>query len=113
LSKKIETAMEITERELERLRKGYERYETARRMNPRQWVEAWKATLSTGKRFDDIIDAMTPAMQPNLKVKERNMELQQHQQLVVDEHAESKPRLCFSAVPLDRRVSGFLETGNG
>lgn len=37
---------------------GHERYETARRMNPRQWAEAWELNLKTGKPFDDIIDEM-------------------------------------------------------
>jgi hypothetical protein len=63
--------MEIAECEFERLHKGHERYETARRMSPQQWAAAWKTTLSTGKPFDDIIDALTPVMQPNLQQREK------------------------------------------
>lgn len=48
--------------ELLRLRIAYKRYETARRMNPRQWAEAWKLNLTTGKPFDEIIDDMRPFM---------------------------------------------------
>lgn len=42
--------------ELAELRLAAERYETARRMNPRQWCDAWKLNLTTGKPFDEIID---------------------------------------------------------
>jgi hypothetical protein len=51
--------------EIERLRDGYQRYETARRMNPRQWADAWKLNTTTGKPFDEIIDNMRPFMVPN------------------------------------------------
>jgi hypothetical protein len=47
------------------MRKGYERYETARRMNPQQWSAAWELNLKTGKPFDEIIDDMRPFMVPN------------------------------------------------
>jgi len=47
------------------LRTGDERYETARRMNPRQWADAWKLNTTTGKPFDEIIDDMRPCMVPN------------------------------------------------
>jgi hypothetical protein len=40
-------------------------------MSPQQWAAAWKTTLSTGKPFDDIIDALTPVMQPNLQQREK------------------------------------------
>ena len=39
------------------LKVGHDRYEIARRMNPRQWADAWKLNLSTGKPFDEIIDS--------------------------------------------------------
>ena len=42
--------------EIERLRIGHDRYETARLMNPQQWAEACKLNVSTGKPFDEIID---------------------------------------------------------
>lgn len=51
--------------EIERLRVGHERYETARRMNPRQWADAWKLNISTGKGFDQIVDDLRPFMRPN------------------------------------------------
>ena len=51
--------------EIERLRIGHERYETARRMNPQQWAEAWRLNISTGKKFDEIVDNMRPFMRPN------------------------------------------------
>ncbi len=46
---------------------GFDRYETARRMNPRQWAEAWALNISTGKPFDEIIDNLKPFMTPNVK----------------------------------------------
>lgn len=57
--------------ELERLRTGHQRYETARRMNPRQWAAAWKLNTTTGKPFDEIIDNMRPFMVPNEIAKGR------------------------------------------
>lgn len=44
--------------EIIRLRKGNERYETARKMNPQQWADAWMLNIMTGKPFDEIIDDM-------------------------------------------------------
>jgi len=57
-----------TEQELERLRLGYERYETARRMNPQQWADAWKLNISTGKAFDEIIDDLRPFVRTKTEV---------------------------------------------
>lgn len=51
--------------QLATLRRGVDRYETARRMNPRQWADAWKLNTTTGKPFDEIIDDMRPFMVPN------------------------------------------------
>lgn len=42
--------------QLYRLIVGHQRYETARRMNPRAWSEAWQLSITTGKPFDEIID---------------------------------------------------------
>ena len=39
---------------------GAKRYEIARRMNPRQWKDAWELNISTGKPFDQIIDELGP-----------------------------------------------------
>lgn len=39
---------------------GHERYETARRLNPQQWADAWRLNISTGKPFDAIIDDLRP-----------------------------------------------------
>ena len=50
--------------ELAELRLAAERYETARRMNPRQWADVWKLNISTGKPFDEIIDNLRPFMMP-------------------------------------------------
>lgn len=46
--------------EVDRLLVGHDRYETARRMNPQQWADAWKLNISTGKPFDEIIDERRP-----------------------------------------------------
>ena len=46
--------------DIERLRIGHARYEAARRMNPRQWADAWHLNLTTGKPFDEIIDDLMP-----------------------------------------------------
>ena len=53
------------EAEIERLRIGHDRYETARRIPPRQWADVWKLNTTTGKPFDEIIDDMRPFMVPN------------------------------------------------
>jgi hypothetical protein len=64
-------AMRAALAEIERLRIGNHRYETARRMNPRQWADAWKLNTSTGKPFDEIIDDMPNAQaQPTAKASE-------------------------------------------
>jgi hypothetical protein len=52
--------------ELASLRLARDRYETARRMNPRQWADAWKLNTTTGKPFDEIIDDMRQFMVPNV-----------------------------------------------
>lgn len=49
----------LAEAELAELRLAEERYETARRMSPRQWAEAWELSTATGKPFDEIIDDMS------------------------------------------------------
>lgn len=49
--------------EIERLSIGYRRYETARRLNPRAWSEAWNENITTGKPFDEIIDELRPFME--------------------------------------------------
>lgn len=54
--------------ELNELRLARDRYETARRMNPRQWAAAWELNIKTGKPFDAIIDDMRPFMVPNAEI---------------------------------------------
>lgn len=51
----------IPEALVKSLRRGYERYETARRMTPNQWADAWARSISTGQPFDEIIDDMREA----------------------------------------------------
>lgn len=46
------------------LRKGHDRYETARRLSPAQWSDVWKLNISTGKPFDEIIDDLRPFVRP-------------------------------------------------
>jgi hypothetical protein len=53
------------ERQVEELRIGHARYEAARRMNPRQWADAWHLNTSTGKPFDEIIDDLMPFLKGN------------------------------------------------
>jgi hypothetical protein len=57
--------------EIERLQAGHDRYETARRMNPRQWADAWKLNISTGKPFDEVVDDLRPFLRPNVRGKLR------------------------------------------
>lgn len=61
--KSLNAAKALLTAEIERLRKGHERYETARRMNPRLWSEVWGINTVTGKPFDEIIDDLRPFMQ--------------------------------------------------
>ena len=66
----IAPRVSVMEDEIERLRAGHDRYETARRMNPQQWADAWKLNLSTGKPFDEIIDNLRPFMMgPNVQAE--------------------------------------------
>jgi hypothetical protein len=44
---------------IEELKRGYIRYEIARKMNPSQWQAAWILNVQ-GKPFDEIIDEMAP-----------------------------------------------------
>jgi hypothetical protein len=53
--------------ELERLSIGNDRYETARLLTPRQWQDAYQLNISTGKKFDEIIDELKPLVRPNKK----------------------------------------------
>ena len=48
------------ERKLAFARVGSDRYQIARRMNPRQWAAAWQVNVKLGKPFDQIIDEMRP-----------------------------------------------------
>ena len=50
---------------------GFQRYEVARRMNPRQWADAWKLNTTTGKPFDEIIEDLRPFMTPNASLSGR------------------------------------------
>lgn len=44
------------------LRKAHERYETVRRLNPRQFSDTWRVSITSGKPFDELVDDMMPAM---------------------------------------------------
>lgn len=52
------------------LRKGHDRYETARRLSPAQWADVWKLNISTGKPFDEIIDDLRPFTSPPTRQRE-------------------------------------------
>ncbi len=60
----LEQSVARLETELELARVGALRYETARRMDPHRWGDAWKLSLFTGKHFDEIIDELRPFMFP-------------------------------------------------
>ena len=62
-------ALVLQSDEIKRLRIGHDRYETARRMNPRQWADAWILNTSTGKPFDEIVDNLRPFMVPNAELR--------------------------------------------
>lgn len=51
--------------ERDELLKGHQRYETARRMSPQQWKDAWHLNVSSGKPFDEIIDGLRPFYFPS------------------------------------------------
>lgn len=55
--------------ELERLAIGNDRYETARLLNPLAWQDAWQLNISTGKKFDEIIDELKPLVRPSVELK--------------------------------------------
>lgn len=70
----IETVMLKAADELEKLSIGNDRYETARLLNPRAWQEAWQLNISTGKRFDEIIDELKPFVRLNAKLTGREQQ---------------------------------------
>ena len=51
--------------ELERLRLGADRYETARLLNPNQWKDTCAFSVATGEPFDELIDKLKPFLRPN------------------------------------------------
>jgi hypothetical protein len=48
--------------------KGYQRYETVRKMSLRAFGEAYHENLSSGKPFDEIIDELYGVYFPNAEV---------------------------------------------
>ncbi len=38
--------------------RGYLRYESIRRLNPRQFRELWSRNISTGTPFDELVDEL-------------------------------------------------------
>lgn len=67
----LETAITVRDTEIARLsadlelaRIGARRYETARRMAPNAWRDAWRLSLLSLKPFDQIIDELRPFMFP-------------------------------------------------
>lgn len=67
----LETAITVRDTEIARLETdlelaliGARRYETARRMAPNAWRNAWRLNLSSLKPFDQIIDELRPFMFP-------------------------------------------------
>lgn len=60
----LERELAAARKEIERLRIGHERYETARLMHPNSWADAWKVNASTGKPLDEIIDDLRPFVRP-------------------------------------------------
>jgi hypothetical protein len=42
--------------EIQRLRIGVERYETVRRLTPKEFKDIYLSNITTGKPFDQIID---------------------------------------------------------
>lgn len=49
---------------VERLRIGYDRYETVRLLSVPQFQDAYVLNRRTGKPFDEIIDDLRPFMRP-------------------------------------------------
>lgn len=57
------------ERENEQLKDAAELYEVVRRMNPRQFADAYRLNICWGKPFDDVIRALKPFYEE--KINER------------------------------------------
>lgn len=55
---------ERIERDNAELRQGHERYQTARRLSPQAWKDAWELNIKTGKPFDEIIDELRAFVRP-------------------------------------------------
>lgn len=53
-----------------RQRKGHERYEIVRRMNPLQFRDMWRFSITSGKPFDELVDEMMTAMSGNNQCSE-------------------------------------------
>lgn len=57
---RLEQRIEQLECELNDLRDKADLYEVVRRMNPKQFSDAWKLNTSWGKPFDEIIRDLKP-----------------------------------------------------
>lgn len=66
-----------TEHNQAELQRGFDRYEKARKLNPRQWAELHQRNIA-GESFDDMIDALPPvapvASQPVRMLNKRERE---------------------------------------
>ena len=56
----VKETLALCNKQIDHLKIGHDRYETARLMNPRMWSVAWEINVNTGKPFDEIIDNMRP-----------------------------------------------------
>lgn len=56
--------IDAQQKEMEKYKKGWERYEIARLMNVRMWGDAFELNIKTGKPFDQIIDELKPFLRP-------------------------------------------------
>lgn len=52
----MQNNLDAKDKEIEKYKQGYERYEKARLMNVKQWQDAFLLNIQTGKPFDQIID---------------------------------------------------------
>jgi hypothetical protein len=60
-----ETKVQDLTRKLKEAQINAERYEIVRRMNPKQFADAWELNVRLGKPFDDIISDLKPFLKPS------------------------------------------------
>ncbi|MCL2874705.1 MAG: hypothetical protein FWF12_00120 [Betaproteobacteria bacterium] len=70
---KLDSSYGLLEYESVALKKKAERYERIRTLNPREYSELWTRHISTGERFDDLVDAKFAEVRKNTEMQKHRI----------------------------------------